>query len=112
VPLVPLAALVVLLGALATFVWLARPASAVNRWFAAFTIFVASWVLGVTGLQSGAHLDAWARVTFAGAALILSLFYASVSYPKQLAFHGDASGHFRISRLDRFPHALNTADGV
>ena len=81
-PLVPLAALVVLLGALATFVWLARPASAVNRWFAAFTIFVASWVLGVTGLQSGAHLDAWARVTFAGAALIPASFLCFMqAYP-------------------------------
>jgi signal transduction histidine kinase len=81
-PLVPLAALVVLLSALATFVWLARPASAVNRWFAAFTIFVASWVLGVTGLQSGAHLDAWARVTFAGAALIPASFLSFMqAYP-------------------------------
>ena len=81
-PLVPLAALVVLLGALAAFVWLARPASAVNRWFAAFTIFVASWVLGITGLQSGAHLDAWARVTFAGSALIPASFLCFMqAYP-------------------------------
>lgn len=74
VPLFPLAALVALLGALATFVWLARPASAVNRWFAAFTLSVASWVVGITGLQSGTHLDAWARVTFATAAMIPASF--------------------------------------
>jgi signal transduction histidine kinase len=82
VPFVPLVALVALLLALAAFVWLAQPSSAINRWFATFTLFVAVWVIGITGLQSGAHLDAWARVTFAGAALIPASFLSFMrAYP-------------------------------
>ena len=81
-PFVLLLALVALLLALAGFVWLARPNSAINRWFATFTLFVAVWVLGISGLQSGAHLDAWARVTFAGATLIPASFLAFMrAYP-------------------------------
>jgi signal transduction histidine kinase len=68
--------------ALATFVWLARPQSAINRWFAAFTISVATWVLGIAGLQSGANLDAWARVAFASSALIPASFLSFMQvYP-------------------------------
>jgi signal transduction histidine kinase len=82
VPLVFLVPLVALLGGLGIFVWLARPASAVNRWFAAFTMSVASWVLGIGGLHSGTHLDVWARVTFAGAALIPASFLSFMqAYP-------------------------------
>src|SRR5262249_44899703 len=44
------------------------------RWFATFTLFVGVWVLGISGLQSGLHLNAWARVTFAAAALIPASF--------------------------------------
>ena len=81
-PLVPLVALVALLLALAAFVWLAQPSSAINRWFATFTLFVAVWVIGITGLQGGAHLHAWARVTFAGAALIPASFLSFMrAYP-------------------------------
>jgi signal transduction histidine kinase len=82
VPFVPLVALVALLLALAAFVWLARPGSEINRWFATFTLFVAVWVLGISGLQSGTHLDAWARVTFASAALIPASFLTFMrAYP-------------------------------
>ena len=81
-PFVPLVALVALLLALAGFVWLARPSSAINRWFATFTLFVAVWVLGISGLQSGMHLDAWARLTFAGAAMIPASFLTFMrAYP-------------------------------
>ncbi len=81
-PFVPLVALVALLLALAAFVWLAQPSSAINRWFATFTLFVAVWVIGIIGLQSGAHLDGWARVTFAGAALIPASFLSFMrAYP-------------------------------
>ena len=73
-PFVPLVALVALLLGLAAFVWRAQPSSAINRWFATFTLFVALWVTGITGLQGGAHLDAWARVTFAAATLIPASF--------------------------------------
>jgi len=60
--------------ALAIFVWRARPENAVNRWFAAQTLCLASWVCGVGGLQGGAHLDAWGRFTFASASLIPASF--------------------------------------
>lgn len=79
---ISLFALSLVLAALAIFVWRARSDSAVNRWFAAFTISVASWVCGVAGLQTGAHLDAWGRFTFASASLIPATFLAFIrSYP-------------------------------
>ncbi|HKZ84437.1 MAG TPA: ATP-binding protein [Anaerolineae bacterium] len=78
----PLLALVTLLTALALFVWNARPDSPVNRWFAAFSLFVASWVFGIAGLQGGTHLDAWARFTFASATFIPASFLAFMrTYP-------------------------------
>jgi len=49
-----------------------------------FTLFVAVWMMGVTGLQSGKHLDAWARLTFAGATLIPASFLSFMrAYPTQ-----------------------------
>lgn len=81
-PQVPLIALAALLTALAGFVWLARGASTVNRWFAAFTLCVASWVIGIRGLETGTHLDAWARFTFASATLIPASFLSFIrAYP-------------------------------
>ena len=69
-----LSGLSAVLLALATFVWRARPDDPVNRWFAAQTLFLASWVFGVGGLQGGTHLDAWGRFTFASASLIPAAF--------------------------------------
>ena len=41
-------------------------------------------MIGITGLQSGAHLDAFARVTFAGAAMIPASFLSFMrAYPTQ-----------------------------
>ncbi len=60
--------------ALAVFVWRARPENPVNRWFAAQTLGLASWVLGVGGLEGGTHLDAWGRFTFASSSLIPAAF--------------------------------------
>ena len=69
-------------AALALFVWRARPYSKVNRWFAAFTLFGAGWVLGVAGLRGGTHLDGWSRFTFANASLIPAAFFIFAhSYP-------------------------------
>ena len=62
--------LIAILIALALFVWRARSQSRINQSFAAFTVFVACWVLGVAGLQGGSHLNAWGRFTFASAVLI------------------------------------------
>lgn len=90
----PLLALAILLTALALFVLGARRDSLVNRWFAAFGLFAASWVLGIAGLQSGTNLDAWARFTFASATLIPASFLAFIRayptlshWPSQLALH-------------------------
>src|SRR5438034_7668742 len=68
--------------ALALFVWRAKPYSKVNRWFAAFNLFCAGWVLGVAGLRSGTYLDGWSRFTFANASLIPAAFLIFAhSYP-------------------------------
>lgn len=60
--------------ALAVFVWRARPENPINRWFAAQTLCLASWVLGVGGLEGGTYLDAWGRFTFASSSLIPAAF--------------------------------------
>lgn len=77
---IALFALSAALATLALFVWRARPDSLVNRWFAAQTIFLASWVFGVGGLQGGQHLDQWGRFTFASASLIPTAFLAFTRY--------------------------------
>lgn len=61
---------------LATFVWRARPDSAINRWFAAYTVSMGLWILGIAGLYGGSHLDFWGRFTFASASLIPANFLA------------------------------------
>jgi signal transduction histidine kinase len=79
ISLFPVGAVLLALG---LFVWRARPYSSINRWFAGFAISVACWVLGVGGLQSGTHLDGWARFTFAGASLIPATFLVFMrAYP-------------------------------
>src|SRR5882762_1341286 len=68
---------------LALFVWRARPESRINRWFAAFTMAVGAWMIGIGGLYSGAYLEAWARLTFASASLIPTTFlYFAYCYPE------------------------------
>lgn len=79
---VSLFALSVIQTSLAIFVWFARPSSVVHRRFAAQTLLLASWVLGIAGLQGGNRLDAWGSVAFASASLIPAAFLAFTScYP-------------------------------
>jgi len=79
--------LAAVLLALAMFVWRARPDISVNRWFAAQTVCLASWVLGVGGLEGGTYLDAWGRFTFASASLIPAAFLGfSRCYPTPSAW--------------------------
>lgn len=79
---VSLFALSAIQTSLALFVWLARPSSIVHRRFAAQTLLLASWVLGIAGLQGGNSLDAWGSVAFASASLIPAAFLAFTScYP-------------------------------
>lgn len=72
--------------ALAAFVWRSRPDNPTNRWFAAFTLAVGGWTLGVAGLYGGTYLEVWARFTFASASLIPATFLAFVLvYPSECA---------------------------
>jgi signal transduction histidine kinase len=78
----PFLALALILLGLAVFVWRARPERIANQWFSAFTVFVACWVFGVGELQSGTHLNAWGRFTFASACLIPAAFFGFIHcYP-------------------------------
>jgi PAS domain S-box-containing protein len=71
----------VLLG-LAIFVWRANSTNSVNRWFALFTLSIAGWTIGVSGLQSGSHVDIWGRLAFASANLIPASAYGFIyTYP-------------------------------
>lgn len=74
--------LAALLAFIAVYVWKARPDSAINRWFAAFTLAMSCWVLGIGGLHSGALLDGWGRFTFASASAIPAAFFRfTQAYP-------------------------------
>ncbi|MBI4636537.1 MAG: GAF domain-containing protein, partial [Candidatus Rokubacteria bacterium] len=68
--------------ALALFVWRARPDSTIHRWFAAFSLSGAGWVLGIAGLYSGSYMEAWGRLTFASASLVPVTFLSfAYAYP-------------------------------
>ncbi len=68
--------------ALAVFVWRARPDHSTNRWFAAFTLSGAGWIISVAALHSGIHIDLWSRLTFASASFIPAAFLGfAYSYP-------------------------------
>jgi len=62
--------------ALGAFVWRARPESHINRSFAAFTLLVSLWVLGVALFHTGVGLDLWARLTFGAASFLPATFLA------------------------------------
>ncbi len=68
-----------LLG-LAFLVWRARPASATNRLFSVFTLFIAIWSLSIASMLSGGNLFFASRVPFAAASLIPATFLAFVCY--------------------------------
>lgn len=71
-----------LVAALALYVYHARPESKVNRWFAAHTLTLSGWVLGIAGLHTSANLEFWSRVTLASASLIPWSFLAfTQNYP-------------------------------
>src|SRR2546427_3541077 len=71
-----------LLAVLAVYVFCARPAGKVNRWFAAYTLTLCTWVFGIAGLHTNTHLEFWSRVSFASASLIPWSFLAfTQNYP-------------------------------
>src|SRR5712664_366005 len=63
-------AVAMMLIALALFVWRANPRNKTNERFALQTLLFALWVVGIGGLQTGAHLDLWASFVFAVASFI------------------------------------------
>ena len=71
-----LTSLSTILCGLAIFVWRARPESAINRWFAVYTITMAAWVFGSAGLHGGQNLEMWGRFTFASASTMPAAFLA------------------------------------
>jgi PAS domain S-box-containing protein len=78
----PLLAVACVLLALAIFVWRASPTRPANQWFAFFTLSVAGWTIGVSGLQAGNYVDVWGRLAFASANLIPASAYGFIyTYP-------------------------------
>jgi len=82
--MIPLSLLVIaaIVIALAAFVLRARPFSKTNQWFAIFTLSVAGWIVGISELLRGTHLELWSGITFSSASVIPAAFLAFVcSYP-------------------------------
>ena len=71
-----LAAVALLVLALALFVLRANTTSAINRWFAAYTIGVAGWALSIGILHSGAAPEIWSRLAFLSSSFIPVSFLA------------------------------------
>jgi len=53
---------------------LTRPHKVTNRWFAGFTISMASWVLGIAWLETETNLELASRTVFAAASLMPATF--------------------------------------
>src|SRR5437667_8685448 len=73
---VSLAAVALLLIALALFVLRAHPGSAINRWFAAYTLGIAGWALSIGILHSGVGPEIWSRLAFLSSSFIPVCFLA------------------------------------
>jgi PAS domain S-box-containing protein len=65
---------------LGVLVWRASPEAPSNRFFGAFSLFSAIWILGVGLFYSGSNPLFSARTAFAGASLIPAAFLAFVRY--------------------------------
>lgn len=77
-----LIAIAIILLALAFWVLSARPRSAINRWFAAYTLAMSGWALSIGVLHSGIAPETWSRFAFASASLIPGCFLAFTTvYP-------------------------------
>src|SRR5262252_3393328 len=61
-------------------VWRARPEAPANRWFGAFMLFSAIWILGVSLFYAEANPVFWAMTAFAGSSLVPAAFLSFVRY--------------------------------
>ena len=87
------------LAALGLFVWRARPASPINRWFAIYTAVVTAWTISIVGVHTGSHADAWGRLAFATASFVPAVFLAfSRYYP--------TTSHFPSTTILRLTFAI------
>jgi len=60
--------------ALAVWVWLARPDSPINRWFAAYTLGISGWALSIAMLHTGTAPEVWSRLAFVSSSFIPACF--------------------------------------
>jgi signal transduction histidine kinase len=67
-----------LLLVIALYGWRSAPQADINRRFAAQTLVVAWWIIGIAGIHSAYYPEAWGRWTFAAAALMPAAFSAFV----------------------------------
>ena len=91
---VSLAAVALLLIALALFVLRAHPGSAINRWFAAYTLGIAGWALSIGILHSGVGPEIWSRLAFLSSSFIpvcflafTTVFPSRSTWPSQRTLH-------------------------
>jgi signal transduction histidine kinase len=71
-----LAAVAVLLAVIGVWVLLARPQSAINRWFAAYTLAIAGWTVSIGSLHAGLTAELWSRLAFLSSSFIPACFLA------------------------------------
>ena len=74
--LASLAVVAVLLTAVAVWVLLARPQSAINQWFAAYTFAIAGWTISIGYLHAGQAPEVWSRLAFLSSSFIPACFLA------------------------------------
>jgi signal transduction histidine kinase len=71
-----LAAVAVLLAVVAVWVLLARPQSAINRWFSAYTLAIAGWTVSIGSLHTALAPELWSRLAFLSSSFIPACFLA------------------------------------
>jgi PAS domain S-box-containing protein len=74
--LASLVSVAILLAAVALWVLLARPKSAINRWFAAYTFAIAGWAVSIGCLHAGLAPEVWSRLAFLSSSFIPACFLA------------------------------------
>lgn len=74
--LASLVSVAILLAAVALWVLLARPQSAINRWFAAYTFAIAGWAVSIGCLHAGLAPGVWSRLAFLSSSFIPACFLA------------------------------------